>query len=69
MIFVDLEDVKFFRIRLCAPTSTSVHIEVATKFSGRDGMIIALQIPNGLNGLRSFDCSWISQYKEEDERY
>eukprot|EP01084_Bolivina_argentea_P202626 346180_1 len=57
-----------FRIRLCAPTSTSVHEEVAIKFSGRDGMIVELQIPIGFNWLRTFDCSWISRYKEEDER-
>eukprot|EP01084_Bolivina_argentea_P202624 346178_1 len=59
-----------FAMRLCAPTSTSTHIEVAIKFSGQDGMILELEksasyvvIP-----LKVFDCSWISQYKEEDER-
>ena len=55
-----------FGINLNSPTSTSVHIEVATKFGGDDGMIIQLDI--GDMWLRGFDCSWLSQYKEEDER-
>eukprot|EP01084_Bolivina_argentea_P122941 217892_1 len=31
------------RMRLCSPTSTSIYIEVATKFSGRNGMILELK--------------------------
>ena len=60
-----------FVIRLHSPTSTSVHIEVATKFAGDDGMIIQLDIGEiyFMSGVRGFDCAWISQYKEEDERY
>ena len=60
-----------FGITLNSPTSTSVHIEVATKFAGDHGMIVELGIGSDFNmvNLRVFDCSWISQYKEEDERY
>ena len=29
----------YFSIRLCSPTSTTLHIEVAMKFSGQQGMI------------------------------
>eukprot|EP01084_Bolivina_argentea_P127293 225136_1 len=59
-----------FAMRTCSPTSTSIHIEVATKFGGENGMIITLNNCGGLQYqyLRAFDCSWISQYKEEDER-
>ena len=58
-----------YSIRLCSPTSTSKQIEVATRFGGDSGMII--QINN--NGyyeswnLRCFDCSWLSNYTNEDE--
>ena len=60
-----------FNIFLCSPTSTSMHIEVATKFSGDEGIIIQLNNPSpaGYHLLRGFNCSWISRYKEEDERY
>eukprot|EP01084_Bolivina_argentea_P008921 16699_1 len=57
-----------FRIRLCSPSSTSTQIEVAIKFSGRNGMILKLMKAKGWNSLQAFDCSWISRYKEEDER-
>eukprot|EP01084_Bolivina_argentea_P202625 346179_1 len=57
-----------FAMRLCAPTSTSPQIEVAIKFSGQDGMILELQKAVGVTHLTVFNCSWISQYKEEDER-
>eukprot|EP01084_Bolivina_argentea_P085065 153774_1 len=59
-----------FNIRLCSPTSTSMHIEVAIKFSGREGIIIQLDNPfePQYRSLRGFNCSWISRYKEEDER-
>eukprot|EP01084_Bolivina_argentea_P248814 416283_1 len=59
-----------FRMRLCAPTSTSTQIEVAIKFSGQEGMILQLHKPSSdyLNILTAFDCSWISQYKEEEEK-
>ena len=56
-----------FNIRLFAPTSTSKYIEVATRFSGDDGMIITFN--NDIwSGCRFFDCSWISRFLDEDER-
>ena len=61
-----------FRIRLCAPISTSTHIEVAVKFSGRNGMILELKTGGEggyTNYLTTFNCQWISRYKEESERY
>ncbi len=61
-----------FNIRLCSPTSTSCTIEVAIKFSGDHGIIIQLDNPGNVYPyyeLRGFNCSWISRYKEEDERY
>eukprot|EP01084_Bolivina_argentea_P168723 292535_1 len=59
-----------FNIRLCSPTSTSCQIEVAIKFSGDHGIIIQLDNPNvkPYCWLTGFNCSWISRYKEEDER-
>ena len=60
-----------FFLRLYSPTSTSVHIEVAMKFSGDNGIIMKLDNPSGNDQckfLRGFNCSWISRYKEEDER-
>ena len=62
-----------FSIRLCSPTSTSVHIEVAVTFSGQTGLILQLSANKDITGpynhLRTFDCSWISEFAEEDERY
>ena len=57
-------------IRLCSPTSTSVHLEVALKFAGEEGIIIQFNTSKttGFEYLRGFDCSFISKYKEEDER-
>eukprot|EP01084_Bolivina_argentea_P271770 462515_1 len=58
-----------FNIRLCSPTSTSMQIEVAIKFSGDDGMILQFNnVCSPADLLRGFNCSWISRYKEEDER-
>lgn len=59
-----------FNIRLSSPTSTSKKIEVAFKFSGEDGMVIQLDNPEseGYGLGKGFDCSWISRFKEEDER-
>ncbi len=58
-----------FNIRLCSPTSTSKKIEVATKFSGPNGIIIHFNNPNTLQYryLRGFNVSWLSRYGEEDE--
>eukprot|EP00488_Nonionellina_sp_1-RS-2012_P000260 TRINITY_DN10750_c0_g1_i1.p1 TRINITY_DN10750_c0_g1~~TRINITY_DN10750_c0_g1_i1.p1 ORF type:complete len:106 (-),score=5.13 TRINITY_DN10750_c0_g1_i1:69-386(-) len=55
-----------FNIRLCTPTSTSKHIEIAMRFCGRYGIII--QLNNDQLQLRGFNCSWFSRYPEEDER-
>ena len=62
-----------FMIRLCSPTSTSIHLEVALKFSGEAGIILQLNVknmlhPNYHSHIRAMDCSWISRFKEEDER-
>eukprot|EP01084_Bolivina_argentea_P054606 100136_1 len=59
-----------FNIRLCSPTSTSRQIAVATRFGGAAGMII--QVNNNGDAvsaryLRCFNCSWVSQYSEEEE--
>ena len=60
-----------FSVSLKSPTSTSVHIEVAMKFTGDgDGMIIEMDSYDGKAvSMGVYDCSWISRYKEEDERY
>ena len=58
-----------FYIRLCGPTSTSCQIEVATKFATSKGMVIQLNNDHVNNYVRGFDCSLISRFKEEDERY
>ena len=58
-----------YNIRLCGPTSTSKHIEVAARFAGNDGIIIQLN-NNGYwqsDGIRCFDCYWLSNYSAEDE--
>ena len=60
-----------FSLRACSPTSTSKQIEVAMKFSGDSGIVLTLDNPRGLDQyeyLRAFNCSWISRFKEEDER-
>eukprot|EP01084_Bolivina_argentea_P291447 500911_1 len=59
-----------FNISLCSPTSSSLHIEVAVKFSGDMGIIIKLDNPPTVqyDKLRAFNCSWISRYKGEDEQ-
>ena len=52
------------------PLSTSVHIEVAMKFCGEEGMILEMDNSKGRKrSFRGIDCSWISRYVEEDERY
>lgn len=58
-----------FNLRLCSPTSTSKQIQVAIKFSGDKGMLLQLNNDYGAYKLRAFNCSWLSRYKEEDERY
>ena len=61
-----------FQIRLCSPTSTTLHIEVAMKFSGEEGMLLHLGDPFGnwrCWYLRGFNVGLISRYPEEDEVY
>ena len=58
-----------FQISLYSPTSTTIHEEVAMRFSGESGMIIQFDNHRGdAMNTRGFDCSWISRYCEEDER-
>eukprot|EP01084_Bolivina_argentea_P264046 447136_1 len=56
-------------IRLCAPSSTSIHKEVAMNFGGESGMIIQLNNNGDIRSkcLRAFCCSWLSTYAEEGE--
>ena len=59
-----------FQMYLLSPTSTSVQFSVATKFSGTRGMILEMNNDKGGSiDLRGMDCSWISRFREEDERY
>ncbi len=59
-----------FNMRLCAPTSTSKQIEIAINFATRNGIIIQLNNNSDWHSrnLHFFDCSFVSHYKEEDER-
>ena len=62
----------YFSIRLCSPTSTTLHIEVAMKFSGQQGMILSLNNPREnakCYYLRGFGVGAVSRYPEEDEVY
>ena len=62
----------YFSIRLCSPTSTTLHIEVAMKFSGQQGMILSLNNPwqnAKTEFLRGFGVGAVSRYPEEDEVY
>ena len=59
-----------FNMFIHCPLSTSLHIEVAMRFSGEEGMILEMDNSKTYcQGLRGMDCSWISQYKEEEEVY
>jgi len=52
------------------PTSTSAQPSVAARFAGDGGMIIVLDTRFGHNQLEHcFDCSWLSAFNEEDERF
>eukprot|EP01084_Bolivina_argentea_P165124 286925_1 len=65
-----LMPVSSFSTRLCSPTSVTKQISVAYHFAKDEGMIIQLN-NNGhrrSDMLCMFDCSWISRYREEDER-
>ena len=59
-----------FNIQLLSPVSTSIHIEVAMKFSGDSGIIIEFDNTKGYGGsVVGLDVSWLSRFHEEDERY
>eukprot|EP01083_Nonionella_stella_P227789 807859_1 len=58
-----------YTIYLKGPCSTTKHKEIALKFSTRDGMVMELMNDTGTaEQQRFFNCSWVSQYKEEEER-
>ena len=60
-----------FNIQLFSPTSTSVQIQVAIKFSGQQGIILEFYNSDTYRSqlVKAFDVSSISRYREEDERY
>ena len=59
-----------FNIFLYSPTSTSVQLAVSLNFSGDYGMILSFNNDEGAaRDTKGFDCSWLSRFKEEDERY
>eukprot|EP01084_Bolivina_argentea_P077856 141286_1 len=60
-----------FAVVLNSPLTTSMHIWVAIKCSTRGGMVLQVQNDGDYesrNHLRSFDCSLISIYPEDNER-
>ena len=58
-----------FAIRLNGPPSTSLHIEVAMRCGGTEGMIIQLNNTRKPASLEThFDCGWLSAFPEESER-
>ena len=59
-----------FSMYIYSPLSTSVHLEVALQFSGESGMILEMDNSQGrCKSLQGMDVSWISRYREENERY
>ena len=59
-------DIPQFNIFLLSPTSTTTQLEVATKFSGEEGMILQFRNSSLVKGM---ECSWFSRYREEEEWY
>ena len=58
-----------FAIYLKGPTSTTKDISVAINFAKRKGQIMELQNDTYRGQIQNmFDCSWISNYSEENER-
>eukprot|EP01084_Bolivina_argentea_P115646 205626_1 len=59
-----------FAIYLKGPCSTSKNVEISINFATRDGMIVQLNNDQWYQGANQsfFDCSWISNYLEENER-
>eukprot|EP01083_Nonionella_stella_P204882 746588_1 len=56
-------------IRLYGPVSTSKQIEVAMKFSGKQGILVQLHTTGDFycKQVRGFDASWFSRFAGEDE--
>eukprot|EP01084_Bolivina_argentea_P301849 520879_1 len=62
-------NIPLFATYLSGPCSTSKNITVAMNFAQRDGMIMQLINNEDLCSIQNyFDCSWISNYSEENER-
>ena len=58
-----------FTMYIHSPLSTSAHLEVAVVFADEEGMILELDHKIGYAMfLRGMDVSWLSRYREEDER-
>ena len=59
-----------FNICLYGPTSTTCHLEVATLFSGEEGIILQFDNTKGTARFaKGMDVSFISRYGvQEDER-
>ena len=59
-----------FSVSLNGPTSTSKQVTVATYFASDEGMVVVLDNQSGLSLYERFwDCSWLSHFNEEDERF
>jgi len=59
-----------FAMYINSPLSTSVHLEVAVKFADQEGMILEMDNNAGFSrAVRGMDVSWLSRYREEEERY
>ena len=58
-----------FSITVLSPTSTSVQIAVSLKFSGQEGILVQFGFESFSPFRCGLDVSWISRFKEEDERY
>ncbi len=62
--------VSSFLMRCYSPTSSSKHLEIATRFSDEEGIIIQFNNTGHqyAHRLPIFNCSFISTFPEEDER-
>ena len=60
-----------YQIKFNSPRSASTYMEVAAMYSGDEGMVMELDVGDDhtMKYLKGFNCSWISQYKEEHEMY
>eukprot|EP01084_Bolivina_argentea_P196211 336384_1 len=56
-------------IKLCGPTSTSLHVEIATRFAGPIGVLIQLNndATQYTKELSGFPCAWLSSHPQESE--